>query len=154
MIIHEEEIIDMEEEMEMETSEVKPVYRRLLDFPYESLPPAAALMMSTFSNCYDPREPPERMAQYCQMQFSHQANGGGAGAAGVAQGRVLTHSEGRVIGHNIVHKHFMVVDNEDRIKQKDSGGYELPNQLTADDRFNYERDPSWILPRKIPLCLT
>ena len=74
-------------------------------------------MMSTFLNCYDPREPPERMAQYCQMQFSHQANGGGAGAVRVAQRRVLTQTEERVIDHNIVEKHFMDVDNEYRIKQ-------------------------------------
>ena len=74
-------------------------------------------MMSTFLSCYDPRKPPERVAQYCKMQSSHQATGGGAGAAGMAQRRVLTHTEGRVIGHNIVGKHFMDVDNEERIKQ-------------------------------------
>ncbi len=123
--MEEEEIIDMEEEMVPEPRQVHPLYQRLFDFPNESLPPAAALMMSAFLSCYDPRQPPERLAQYCQMQFSHQANGGGAGAAGVAQRRVLTHTEGRVIGHNLVEKHFMDVDNEDRIKQKDAGGYEL-----------------------------
>ncbi len=129
----------MEEEMAPEPRQVHPVYQRLLDFPYESLPPAAALMMSTFLSCYDPRQPPERMAQYCQMQFSHQANGGGGGTAGVAHRRVLTHTEGRAIGHNLVEKHFMDVDNEDRIKQKDAGGSFLtqPTQPKSDDRFNY-----------------
>ena len=31
----------------------------------------------------------------------------------------------------------MDVDNEDRIKKKDAGGYELPTQPTRDERFNY-----------------
>ncbi len=133
----------MEEEMAPEPRQVHPKYQCLLDFPYESLPPAAAFMMSTFLSCYDPRQPPERMAQNCQMQFSHQANGGGGGTAGVAHRRVLTHTEGRVIGHNLVEKHFMDVDNEDRIKQKDAGGYELPTQPTSDDRFDYILQREW-----------
>ena len=71
-----EEFIDMEDDIIPEAREVHPLYQRLLDFPFESLPLAAALMMSTFLNCYDPKQPPERLAQYCQMQFSSQPNGG------------------------------------------------------------------------------
>ncbi len=53
-------------------------------------------------------------------------------------GEVLAqHTEDRVIGHNIAEKHFMDVENDDRIKQKDEGGYELPRQPSADEKFNY-----------------
>ena len=135
--MEDDEIIDMEEEEQPTVQEVHPVYRRLMDFQYETLPPAAALLLYTFLQCYDPEEPSERRAQYCQMQFSREPNGGGSGAAGVAQRRVITHTEDRVIGHNIVEKHFMDVENEDRIKQKYAGGYDLPTQPTRNDRFNY-----------------
>ncbi len=117
--MEEDEIFDMEEEQQTTVQEVHPVYRRLMDFQYETLPPAAALLLYTFLQCHDPEQPSERRAKYCQMQFSQAPNGGGSGAAGVAQRRVITRTEDRVIGHNIIEKHLMDVENDDRIKQKD-----------------------------------
>ncbi len=43
--MEEDEIIDMEEEQQPDIQELQPVYRRLMDFQYETLPLAAALLM-------------------------------------------------------------------------------------------------------------
>ena len=76
---------------------------------------------------YDPAQPVERRAQYCQMQLSRLP-------AGVAQWRVMTHFENRVIGHNLLEHHFLDVPTDDRIKQKDESSYPLRNQPTQDEK--------------------
>ncbi len=99
---------------------VHPTYQYIMDFRYETLSPQAVLMLQTFLRSYDPTQPLERRAQYCQMQLSHLPDGGGQGAAGVAQRRVMTHFEDRVIviGHNLLEHHFLDVPNDDRIKKR------------------------------------
>ena len=101
----EDEMVDMEEEPP-NPDELSGIYKRLFDFPYESLSPQAAAMLYAFLQSYDPSLPPERQAQYSQIQVSHLPDGGGCGATGIAQRRAITHVNGRVIGHNLLQKHF------------------------------------------------
>ncbi len=131
--IDDEEVIDMEEDV-LPPNPVHPTYQYILDFPYGTLSPQAALMLQTFLRSYDTAQPPERRAQYCQMQLSHLPDGGGQGASGVAQRRVINHFENRVIGHNLLEHHFLDVPTDDGIKQKDESSYPLPNQPTQDEK--------------------
>ncbi len=131
-----DEVIDMEKDVPP-PNPVHPTYQYILDFPYETLPPQTALMLQTFLRSYDPAQPLKRRAQYCQMQLSHLPDGGGQGAAGVAQRRVMIRFENRVIGHNLQDHHFLDVSNDDRIKQKDHGSYPLPNQPTHQEKREY-----------------
>ena len=131
--MEDDEVIDMEEEAPP-TNPVHPTYQYINDFLYETSSPPAALMLQTFLRSYDPAQPPERRAQYCQMQLSLLRDGRSQGAPGVAQRRVMTHFEDRIIGHNLVDHRVMDVANDDRIKQKDEGGYPLPLQPTEDDK--------------------
>ncbi len=125
-------MVDMEEEPS-NPDELSDIYKRLFDFPYESLSPQAAAMLYAFLQSYDP----ERQAQYSQIQVSHLPDGGGSGATGIAQRRAITHVNGRVIGHNLLQKHFLDVANDDRIKQNDTNSYPLPKQPTTQQRINY-----------------
>ena len=72
----EEEIVDVQEEPPT-SAELSDVYKRLFDFPYESLTPEAAVMLYVFLKSFDPQLPPERRAQYSQIQLSHLPDGGG-----------------------------------------------------------------------------
>ncbi len=114
-----DEMVDIEEEPP-NPDELSEVCKRLFDFPYESLSPQAAVMLYAFLQSYDPNLPPERQAQNIQFQFSHLPDGGGSGAAGIAQRKASTDVNGRVIGHNLLQKHFLDVSNDDRIKQNDA----------------------------------
>ncbi len=116
--LDDDEVIDMKEETPP-TNPEHPTYQCLHDFPHETLTPAADLKLQSFLRSYDPAQPPERQAQYRQMQLSRLPDGGGQGAVDVAQRRVMTDFENRVIGHNLVGHHIMDVSNYDRIKQKD-----------------------------------
>ncbi len=132
----EEEIIDMEEDTPL-PPEFDPIYQRLFDFPYESLSPQAATMVYALLQSYDPQLPAERRAQYSQLQLSHLPDGGGLGVAGTTQRKVITHTRGRIIGHNLREKHFMDVTNEDRIKQNEARSYPLPRKPSTQDRIDY-----------------
>ncbi len=122
------------EELPPTSEELSEVYKRLFDFPYESLSPQAAVMLYALLQSYDPQLPPETQAQYSQIQLSQLPDRAGPGAVGIAQMRAIAmaHGNGRVIGHNLLQKHFLCVTNDERrIKQSDSASYPLPKQPTT-----------------------
>ena len=90
---------------------------------YTRYSPQAVSMMFALLRQYNPSNPPGRRVQYCQTQFSHLPDGGGT--SNMAQRRVLTHAGDRLIGHNLVDKHFRDVATNDRIEPTDPGGYPL-----------------------------
>ena len=134
----------MEEELTT-PEEVSEIYKRLLDIPLELLSPQAEVFLSAFLQSYDPKLPPERQAQYSQIQVSHLPDGGGPGAAGIVQRRAITHINDRVIGHNLLRKLFLDVSNDDRIKQNDATSYPLLNQPTTQQGIDYTTGNSAIL---------
>ncbi len=121
-----DDMVDMDEERT--TPIVRPRMEDLNQFfrqqDYTRYSPQAVSMMFALLRQYDPSNPPERRVQYCQMQFSHLPDGGGT--SNTAQRRVLTHAGDRLIGHNLVDKHFRDVATNERIKLTDPGGYPLP----------------------------
>ncbi len=121
-----DDMVDMDEERTIPM--VRPRMEDLNQFfrqqDYTRYTPQAVSMMLALLRQYDPSNPPERRVQYCQMQFSHLPDGGGT--SNMAQRRVLTHAGDRLIGYNLVDKHFRDVATNGRIKLTDPGGYPLP----------------------------
>ncbi len=94
-------------------------------------------MVYALLQSYDPRIPEERRSQYNQLQLSHLADGGGPGVAGTVHRKVITHTSGRFIGHNLREKHFLDVSSEDRIKQNEQRSYPLPKKPSTKDRIDF-----------------
>ncbi len=108
-MMEDEDMIDMEQEVHAPIVglTVQELSEYLQGLDYSRYSPQALTMIRALAQQYDPAKPPDRQVQYCQMQFSSLADGGGTGS--VLHRRVITHTGDRVIGHNLAEQHFTEV---------------------------------------------